>query len=208
MKKVIEIKKKNVISLPAVAVSVSVLVSQIPTIDQLNSSSSSTFNFRQKAKSFIKTEVDYLSDNDIDELELEIYQKIMSERLDLNEKLLIEVYNNELQHLCVNLNPNAYVKNNYLKEQITTGKLKIKELPYLSNRELFPDKWSAYNKREEIELNVHIKGEAYVATDMYTCNRCKQNKCKYFQMQTRSADEGMTNFTTCMNCNNHWKQNN
>ena len=28
-------------------------------------------------------------------------------------------------------------------------------------------------------------------TDMFLCGRCKQRKCTYFQMQTRSADEPM-----------------
>ena len=42
-------------------------------------------------------------------------------------------------------------------------------------------------------------------TDMFQCGRCKQRKCKYFQMQTRSADEPMTTYVTCMNCGNRWK---
>lgn len=42
-------------------------------------------------------------------------------------------------------------------------------------------------------------------TDMFQCGRCKQRKCKYFQMQTRSADEPMTAYITCMNCGNRWK---
>jgi transcription elongation factor S-II len=42
-------------------------------------------------------------------------------------------------------------------------------------------------------------------TDMFQCGKCKQRKCKYFQMQTRSADEPMTTYVTCMNCNNRWK---
>jgi hypothetical protein len=29
--------------------------------------------------------------------------------------------------------------------------------------------------------------------------------CRYYQMQTRSADEPMTTFVSCLNCNNRWK---
>jgi transcription elongation factor S-II len=32
------------------------------------------------------------------------------------------------------------------------------------------------------------------ATDIFKCGRCKQRKCTYYQMQTRSADEPMTTF--------------
>lgn len=30
-------------------------------------------------------------------------------------------------------------------------------------------------------------------------------KTTYYQMQTRSADEPMTTFVTCVNCGNRWK---
>ena len=42
-------------------------------------------------------------------------------------------------------------------------------------------------------------------TDQFKCGKCKQRKCTYFQMQTRSADEPMTTFVTCTNCGNRWK---
>ncbi|KAJ9446336.1 Transcription elongation factor TFIIS [Diplonema papillatum] len=42
-------------------------------------------------------------------------------------------------------------------------------------------------------------------TDQFTCGRCGQNKTTYFQMQTRSADEPMTTFVTCVSCSNAWK---
>ena len=43
------------------------------------------------------------------------------------------------------------------------------------------------------------------STDQFKCGKCKQRKCTYFQLQTRSADEPMTTFVTCVNCNNRWK---
>ena len=43
------------------------------------------------------------------------------------------------------------------------------------------------------------------STDQFKCGRCKQRKCTYFQMQTRSADEPMTTFVTCTVCQNRWK---
>eukprot|EP01059_Diplonema_ambulator_P006803 TRINITY_DN163_c0_g1_i5.p1 TRINITY_DN163_c0_g1~~TRINITY_DN163_c0_g1_i5.p1 ORF type:complete len:592 (+),score=156.15 TRINITY_DN163_c0_g1_i5:671-2446(+) len=42
-------------------------------------------------------------------------------------------------------------------------------------------------------------------TDQFQCGRCKARKTTYFQMQTRSADEPMTTFVTCVNCGNAWK---
>ena len=43
------------------------------------------------------------------------------------------------------------------------------------------------------------------ATDDFTCWKCKGKKCRYYQMQTRSADEPMTTFVTCLSCANRWK---
>ena len=39
----------------------------------------------------------------------------------------------------------------------------------------------------------------------FMCGKCKTMKTTYYQMQTRSADEPMTTFVTCLNCNNRWK---
>lgn len=42
-------------------------------------------------------------------------------------------------------------------------------------------------------------------TDQFRCGRCGQRRTKYYQLQTRSADEPMTTFVTCINCGNRWK---
>ena len=43
------------------------------------------------------------------------------------------------------------------------------------------------------------------ATDIYKCGRCKKRECTFYQLQTRSADEPMTTFVTCLNCGTRWK---
>ena len=40
---------------------------------------------------------------------------------------------------------------------------------------------------------------------MFKCGKCKSKKTTYYQMQTRSADEPMTTYVTCMGCSNRWK---
>lgn len=38
------------------------------------------------------------------------------------------------------------------------------------------------------------------------CSSCKRKtKCDYYQLQTRSADEPMTTFVTCLECDKRWK---
>ncbi len=40
---------------------------------------------------------------------------------------------------------------------------------------------------------------------IFKCGKCKSKKTTYYQLQTRSADEPMTTYVTCMECSNRWK---
>lgn len=42
-------------------------------------------------------------------------------------------------------------------------------------------------------------------TGMFTCGRCKSKRTTFYLLQTRSADEPMTAFITCMSCGHKWK---
>ena len=41
-------------------------------------------------------------------------------------------------------------------------------------------------------------------SSLFTCGRCKKKECTYYQLQTRSADEPMTTFVSCLICGNKW----
>ena len=57
------------------------------------------------------------------------------------------------------------------------------------------------NKRDRYLFEINKE----MATDQYKCGRCHKRECTYFQLQTRSADEPMTTFVTCLNCGKRWK---
>jgi transcription elongation factor S-II len=48
--------------------------------------------------------------------------------------------------------------------------------------------------------------EAPVGSAMFQCPRCRARACEYTQLQTRSADEAMTNFCRCLRCGARWKE--
>jgi DNA-directed RNA polymerase subunit M/transcription elongation factor TFIIS len=58
-------------------------------------------------------------------------------------------------------------------------------------------------EKNKKELNSNIAQVA--TTDAFTCSKCKSKKCTYYQLQTRSADEGITTFVTCLDCGKQWK---
>jgi transcription elongation factor S-II len=57
-------------------------------------------------------------------------------------------------------------------------------------------------KEQEMKEQL-VKNELFDGA--YTCRKCKSKKTTYYQMQTRSADEPLTTFVTCLSCNNRWK---
>ncbi|KAL3622034.1 hypothetical protein CASFOL_034230 [Castilleja foliolosa] len=78
--------------------------------------------------------------------------------------------------------------------------------------ELTPEEMASderQQKNAEIKQKALFNSERAAApkasTNEFTCGRCKKKETTYYQMQTRSADEPMTTFVTCVNCNNHWK---
>jgi transcription elongation factor S-II len=53
--------------------------------------------------------------------------------------------------------------------------------------------------REKTMNNAMIGSTMCGYTETEPCPKCKNKKCTYYQMQTRSADEPMTTFLTCLN---------
>ena len=104
------------------------------------------------------------------------------------------------------------IKNNknadFVLEKLESGEFLPDKLVYMKPEELYPVLW------EKILLNVKLrderiermtKEENQSGTDLFKCGKCKKSNCTYYQMQTRSADEPMTTFVTCLNCYNRWK---
>ena len=58
-------------------------------------------------------------------------------------------------------------------------------------------------KELAMEAKKAAENEDYVG--QFKCGKCKSVKTTYYQLQTRSADEPMTTYVTCLGCNNRWK---
>ena len=120
--------------------------------------------------------------------------------------IFINLYFSKIRSICVNLNKDSYIKNNYLIEQINNNKIEAENISKLSVYDVYPDNWrvmiDAKIKRDKIKYE--LKPEAM--TDQYKCRKCSGRSCSYYEVQTRSADEPMTQFITCLDCGNRWKQ--
>ena len=95
-----------------------------------------------------------------------------------------------------------------LKQKILDKRIKTIDVIKMRPEQLWSD--GPYAVKMEEKIHKDLKKE-YLANEIknqegfFTCNRCKSKKTTYYQLQTRSADEPMTTYVTCVNCGKNWK---
>jgi transcription elongation factor S-II len=117
-------------------------------------------------------------------------------------QMFVIIYLDKFKSIYLNISK----KKSPILNRLKKGEFKAHELALMTHQEIEPKKW-----KEIIEMKIKRDKSATTvdlsaATDIFTCSRCKKSKCTYYQMQTRSADEPMTTFITCLNCGKNWKQ--
>ena len=116
------------------------------------------------------------------------------------------LYDITAKRTILNLDSSSYLGNNRLAERLREGEFMPHDIAFMNYSELFPERWGNMIenaiKREAKMLEV----DKSAATDMFRCSKCGKRECTYYEMQTRSADEPMTIFITCLNCGKHWRQ--
>ncbi|EJD06163.1 transcription elongation factor [Fomitiporia mediterranea MF3/22] len=113
-------------------------------------------------------------------------------------------YKGKIRSLFLNLKD----KNNPgLRANIVSGELEVAKFCRMSSQEMASEERKAADKAIQEENFYKSLGaeEQQAETDAFQCGKCKQRKTRYRQAQTRSADEPMTTFVTCVNCNHRWK---
>jgi transcription elongation factor S-II len=115
-----------------------------------------------------------------------------------DNKYFVQIYIDRLRSIYKNLNKNVI-------QLINSGTIQPHLVAFMTHQELYPEKWSelidAKSKRDQHIFETNLEA----ATDTFVCRKCKSNKCTYYLQQTRSADEPMTIFVTCIECGQRWK---
>lgn len=120
--------------------------------------------------------------------------------------LFTNLYKSKILSVYSNLDANSYIQNNQLLKNIKDGSIEPEKVGSLSVYDVFPDNWKELlnikSKRDKIKYE--LKPEAM--TNLFKCRKCGSRETSYYEVQTRSADEPMTQFITCLSCSNRWRQ--
>jgi len=96
-----------------------------------------------------------------------------------------------------------------LVNRITDGTVKTKDIAAMQPDELWPTGPYALEKQKLLAKSlIKLKNTHEVPADfvgMFKCGKCKSERTTYYQLQTRSADEPMTTFVTCLDCSNRFR---
>jgi DNA-directed RNA polymerase subunit M/transcription elongation factor TFIIS len=120
----------------------------------------------------------------------------------------VAIYVNKSKSLYLNLDNSSYIGNNDFLTQIKKKTFDLKKIAYMKPQDMLPSLWQPIinenNRKEEIMKAC----ENQASSTKFQCpNRnCRARKTIYNEVQTRSADEAMTLFITCLVCGKRWKQ--
>ena len=109
----------------------------------------------------------------------------------------------------INISKNLKNEETTLKARVLSGEVITRTISQLTPDELFPTGPYAesihtqYIKQMNIDLAYKRLNTKTIG--IFQCGKCKSMKTTYYEMQTRSADEPMTAFITCLACGKRWK---
>lgn len=113
-------------------------------------------------------------------------------------------YKNRIRSRVANLKD---AKNPALRTNFISGAITAQQLAKMVPEEMASDEMRKLRDKfvKEAINDAQLATVQGTETDMLKCGKCRQKKCSYNQIQTRSADEPMTTFVLCNHCGNRWK---
>lgn len=112
----------------------------------------------------------------------------------------VQLYTDRLYTIYSNL------KNPNILNSIKTNEWSPQTFVFMTHQEMNPELWKELleqkSKIDASKFNTNLVSN----TDMFTCGKCRSKNCRYYTMQTRSADEPETIFISCLDCGKNWKR--
>ena len=155
---------------------------------------------------------EHCDDDDILDLERGIYNATLDDAkkhmvpLTWDHDTFRWMYSAVAKRTLTNFHPDSYIGNKSLIERWKEGEFTLETLGRWTPYELNPANWKDLKDQQFRRDKRILEGNLAMATDRFRCSQCKKKMCSYYELQTRSADEPMTIFISCLNCGKHWKQ--
>jgi len=116
------------------------------------------------------------------------------------------IYKMISKRVISNFYAESYIGNKSLFERWKEGEFTLDQIGSWDPYELNPTQWKDLKDQQFRREKKVLEGNLAMATDRFRCSQCKKKLCSYYELQTRSADEPMTIFVTCLNCGKQWRQ--
>ena len=154
----------------------------------------------------------YLEPNLKDKENEEEHKKLMEKIVEIEEKLYETIkgeapYVNRVLEILHNLKDK---ENDKFKNDIINGTIKPEDLCTMDANEMLDKSKQQEREKEKKQKVEEISSDwqekhGDVTEGVYKCKKCGGKKTVQRELQTRSADEPMTVFITCVECKNTWK---
>lgn len=116
----------------------------------------------------------------------------------------VQIYVDRLRTIYNNIKTNNNI------EKLKNKKFKPQDFAFMTHQEMDEKKWAYIIERKKREDLHRFKDENENIIGEFKCSFCARKgknayNTRYYQLQTRSADEPMTTFVQCKDCGKRWK---
>jgi hypothetical protein len=155
---------------------------------------------------------DHCDEEDICDLERGVYNATLEDAkkhmvpLTWDHDMFKWLYKMIAKRILTNFQPTSYIGNKSLIDRWKDGEFTLDSIGKWTPYDLNPANWKDLKDQQFRRDKRILEGNLAMATDRFRCSQCKKKLCSYYELQTRSADEPMTIFVSCLNCGKNWKQ--
>jgi len=147
-----------------------------------------------------------ITDIEAQDLEIGIYNFTIDygskNKIPLNwsSDLFQECYLSKARSVYLNMS-----RKNYLIDKIKNKEIIPHEIADMKPHKLDPECWEGIIEAEMNRNKAAYEVTKVAMTDQIVCGKCKGRKISYYELQTRSADEPVTTYMSCLTCGNKWR---
>jgi DNA-directed RNA polymerase subunit M/transcription elongation factor TFIIS len=92
-----------------------------------------------------------------------------------------------------------------LRDMVQNGSLASENTAFVDHQHLQPELYRPFIEAKQKRETLSRLADTEEKHDgILKCEKCSSFKTRYTELQTRSADEPMTVFAMCLECDHHW----